>query len=70
MQEEETKKTMCSIWKEVPCIQFWMKDMQSVWGNLATQGLHEGSSVSMNQWHLIFLTFIIYVTQFNVNMVN
>ena len=37
------------------------------------QGIMEtlgGPSVSMNQCHLILLTFIIYVTQFNVNMVN
>ena len=38
-------------------------------GNLVTQRLHKLPSVFMNQCHLIFLAFIIYLTHLNVNMV-
>ena len=50
-------------------VQIWMNAMPSVWGNLVTQRLHKLPIVSKNQCHLIFLTIIIYVTQFNVNMI-
>ena len=39
-------------------------------GYLITQSLHKIPSVFMNSCHLIFLEFIIYVTQLNVNIIN
>ena len=52
-----------------PWIWIWMKVMLSVCGNLTIQRLLNPPNFSINQFHLIFLTFMIYVTQYNVNMV-